>query len=409
MRLNTLLLTVMSVLLAVMLGTQASAQVELKNEKEGKYKLAAENGFDSKKLTAIGRFMDRQIDAGKVVGCSGLIFKDNKLVFQENWGLRHRRKELPVEDDTIWRIYSMTKPITSVAVMQLVEKGDLELDANVSKYLPEFKDLQVQNKNGKLVACRRPMTIRDLLRHTSGLTYGFFGNTPIDKAYRNSAILVLDKDLAHTVTKLSKIPLLHQPGKRWHYSVSTDVLGRIIEVVSEKSFQQYLQENVFDPLEMKDTFFSIPEDKQKRLAEMYMPVGNELKQSPIIESLRYLNDTGFCSGGGGLCSTMHDYLQFARMVLNEGELNGKRLLSKKTIAMMTKNQIPNGAASRSFRFGLGFAIDKRDCYSWGGAAGTRFWVDPKNEMVTIFMIQIKPDRGQPREKFRQMVYDALEK
>ena len=401
MNLQIRLLLYVSLLLVF--ASQSYGQLEPHNE------LAEKNGFDVKKLAAIDKYMNREIDAGHIAGCSGLIFKNNELVYQKNWGQRHLRKELPVEDDTIWRIYSMTKPITSVAVMQLVEKGDLELDENVSKYLPEFKDLKVQNKNGKLERCRRQMTIRDLLRHTSGLTYGFFGDTPVDRAYRNAAVLILDKDLEHLVTKLSKIPLLHQPGKRWHYSVSADVLGRVIEVASKKSFQEYLQENIFDPLKMEDTFFSIPKDKQKRLAEMYMPVGNELKQSPIIESLRYLNDTGYCSGGGGLCSTMHDYLQFARMVLNEGELNGQRLLSKKSIAEMTKNQIPKGAASRSFRFGLGFAIDSRDCFSWGGAAGTRFWVDPKNNMVTIFMIQIKPDRRSPREKFRKMVYDALEK
>lgn len=381
-------------------------------------------GFDASKLEKIDQAMLDQIKDGKIVGCSALIFKDGKIAYARNWGKRDRKKDLPVEDDTIWRIYSMSKPITSVAVMQLVEKGKINLDDPIARFIPEFKDLRVfdrsakqddrENGNGKktelpTVPANRPMTVRDLLRHTSGLTYGFFGDTPVDRAYRKAGILFLDADLQDMTRKLGKIPLLYQPGTRFHYSVSTDCLGRVVEVATGKSFKEYLQENIFDPLQMKDTFFTVPKAKQARLAELYRFQGAaNLVPAPRLTSVRFVNEQNrFYSGGGGLCSTTGDYLRFSRMLLNGGELDGNRILRKKTVQEMTRNQLPKGAAGRNFQFGLGFQISPEGHFSWGGAAGTRFWVDPKNRMITIFMIQINPYRGGHGQTFKRLAYQAL--
>jgi CubicO group peptidase (beta-lactamase class C family) len=362
------------------------------------------NSFSS----AVEKYIVEKIDQGKIVGCSALVFKDGNTIYHEVFGQSQLAKNVPIEQDTIWRIYSMSKPITSVAVMQLVESKKIALDDEASKYLPEFKNLKVYSKDGEPVACKREMTVRDLLRHTSGLTYGFFGNSATDKAYRNQGILVSDKTIGETVEKLGKIPLQYQPGTRWHYSVSTDVLGRLVEVVSGMPFDDYLKKNIFEPLKMNDTFFSVPKNKQTRLAEMYrFGRDGKLATAPARSSRRFLNETGFFSGGGGLCSTTNDYLQFAKMLLNEGELNGVRIIQKTSHAEMIKNQLPEGAANKGFQFGLGFRIDDQGHYSWGGAAGTRFWVDPKNKMITMFMIQINPYQGGHGKAFKRIVYKNL--
>lgn len=366
--------------------------------------------FDKEKLQRIASYVEEQIEEGNIVGCSALIFKNDKIAYHNVWGQRNQNKELAVEKDTIWRIYSMSKPVTSVAIMQLVESGKIKLDEPAATYLPEFADLKVRKKGGGTEPCKRPMTVRDLLRHTSGLTYGFFGNTKVDQAYRKSGILVTDNNLEETITKLSKVPLLYQPGERWHYSVSTDVLGRVVEVASEMSFKDYLQANIFDPLEMKDTFFTVPKEKQPRFAELYKFKGKKkLVPASPLSSIRFLNENSFYSGGGGLCSTTHDYLQFATMLMNNGEHKGKQIVSAKSIQEMTSDQLPAKAASRGFKFGLGFRIDNQGHYSWGGAAGTRFWVDPKNRMITIFMIQINPYKGGHGKAFKKLAYEALVK
>lgn len=377
----------------------------------------AKLGFEPAKLSLIDRQMKELIAEQKVIGCAALIYKDGQIAYSKIWGQRNKKEELPVEADTIWRIYSMSKPVTSVAVMQLVERGKIGLDDPASKYLPEFKGLEVYDEDGKAAKkgalptspAKREMTIRDLLRHTSGLSYGFFGNTPVDLAYRKAGILVLDKDLKDMTSKLAKVPLLHQPGTRFHYSASTDVLGRVVEVASEMTFKDYLDKNIFQPLKMKDTYFSLPKEKLPRLAEMYRPEDGKLVPANRLSSARFVNEKNtFYSGGGGLCSTTADYLQFSKMLLNGGELNGKRILKSETIEQMTTNQLPKNAAWGRFQFGLGFQIDAEGHYSWGGAAGTRFWVDPKNKMITIFMIQINPYRAKYGQVFKRLAYNALE-
>ncbi len=376
----------------------------------------AKQGFDASKLTALDELFAADVKDGRIAGCVALVFRDSDVVYCKTFGNSNQADEKQMTEDSIFRIYSMSKPVTSVAVMMLVEDGKIDLDAPVSKYLPEFAELKVLGKacdaeDGEAteVDLKRPMLVRDLMRHTSGLTYGFFGNTEIDKRYRRAGILSTNPTLADMVTKLSKIPLLHQPGERFHYSVSTDVLGRVVEVASKKSFADFLDQRIFKPLKMVDTGFTLPKDKHDRLAEMYR-VGREKKlvASNRLESWRFLTPNKFYSGGGGLCSTTADYLRFARMLANSGSLDGVTILKPETLKEMTKNQLPGG--SRFFQFGLGVRIDSQGRYGWGGAAGTRFWVDPKQKIVGLFMVQLKPYRGPDYEgQMKRIVYDALKK
>ncbi|MFK7765965.1 MAG: serine hydrolase domain-containing protein [Mariniblastus sp.] len=374
---------------------------------------AAELGFSVKKLESIDRKMNGLVRSEAVVGCSALVLKDGKEVYFGKWGYQNKRKKLPIDRQTIFRIYSMTKPITSIAAMQLVEQGKLDLDAPITTYLPEFAKLKVLDERGAKpveVDPKRPMTTRDLMRHTSGLTYGFFGNTTVDKKYRESGVLMTDISIKSTVEKLANIPLLHHPGTRFHYSASTDVLGRVVEVVSGKQFDEYLKENVFQPLEMSDTFFSVPEEKQDRLAQLYAPKNGELKPASPLQSIRFVNeDNIYFSGGGGLCSTIDDYLKFSKMLLNKGELDGKRIVKEETIAQMFTNQLGKIEQSpgASFKFGLGFRCFPKGDYGWGGAAGTRFWVNPEKQLAIIYMMQTMPNRSKFAETVREATYSAL--
>jgi len=362
---------------------------------------AAPPTFDATALEALDATFVTDIERAMHVGCVALVAHRNEVIYHKAFGHRDRAKDLPMTEDTIFRIYSMTKPVTSVAVMMLVEEGKVGLDDPVGKYLPALAELRVApsraarrvDENAEPTAAERPITIRDLLRHTSGLTYGFFGNTPTDQAYRAAGILTTQSNLQELIDALAEIPLLYQPGTRFHYSVSVDVLGRVVEVVSEQSLDEFFAERIFAPLGMRDTFFTVPQNKRERLAEMYTPAaGGKLVPADPMESWRFVNANDFHSGGGGLCSTAHDYLRFCQMLLHEGELNGKRLLKPETVREMTHNQLADlPRAPRSFRFGLGFAIDREGRYAWGGAAGTRFWIDPKNDVIGLFLVQIMPD------------------
>lgn len=362
----------------------------------------------NKDFEKVEKFLAEAVSSKEVVGHCGMVYCNGEVVYRNRWGLRDREKNLPVESDTIFRIYSMTKPITSLAAMQLVEKGKLDLDKPVKEYLAEFADLKVLDGENEILP-RRDMLVRDLMRHTSGLTYGFFGNSKVDKAYRREQIMIFDKNIEQMVSKLGKIPLLNQPGQRFHYSISTDVLGRLIEVVSGKRFGEYLDENIFGPLNMKDTFFTVPHKKLNRLAQMYRGQGANLKPVTLMESYRYLNENDFESGGGGLCSTMDDYLQFCKMLLARGELDGNKILGRELIDQMFTNQLENiEEYSSSFQFGLGFRISSRGDYGWGGIAGTRFWVNPEKQTAIIYMTQINPYRGrQWANRFRDMSYEIL--
>ncbi len=363
---------------------------------------------DADPFRKISRTMQRAVDDGSVVGHSVLVYRDGEVIYYNQWGLRDRRNELAIERDTIFRIYSMSKPITSVAVMQLVEAEKIDLDEPISTYLPELGKLTVL-ENGNEVEARREITTRDLLRHTSGLTYGFFGDTEVDKAYRRNLVLIMDKNIEQTVKKLASIPLLHQPGKQFHYSVSTDVLGRLIEVVSEERFDDYLQKNIFDPLEMNDTFFTVPADKQDRFAQIYEEAEGKLKPKNSLSSYRFLNANDFDSGGGGLCSTIDDYLQFCKMLLAGGTLNEHQILKEETITEMFTNQLADvDVRFRDFKFGLGFRIFPKGDFGWGGAAGTRFWVNPEKQTVILYMVQVSPYGNRDwANRFRSAVYKLI--
>jgi len=394
-----------SMLMTVLLAASVFAQ----NNKTNSDKVS------DARFAKIDRRMNKLVEEEKWNGGSGLIFKDGKEIYYNGWGYADRENKNPVKRDTIFRIYSMSKPITSVAVMQLVEQGKIDLDKPVSTYLPELADLKVleKTKDGKEdfkeVKPKRAITTRDLLRHTAGLTYGFFGNTEVDKRYRKAGVLG-EKTIEDTVKKLGKLPLLHHPGTRFHYSVSCDVLGRLVEVVSETRFDNYLKQHIFKPLKMEDTFFVIPREKRKRFAKMYALSGNGLRLSSPLRSRRYVNDNNLMfSGGGGLCSTIDDYLTFSRMLLNRGELNGSRLLKSATIKEMFRNHLDTVEQnSRAFQFGLGFAISANGDRRWGGAAGTRFWINPKQNMIAIFMMQINPGTpGQIGNEFRRLAAAAV--
>ena len=338
----------------------------------------------------------------------------------------------PMTTDSIFRIYSMTKPITSTAVMMLVEEGKVGLQDPVSKYLPEFKDTKVgvEQKQGsrstlKLEPQKTPMTVQDLLRHTAGLTYGFFGTGLIKQRYLEQDLLGTDIDNKAFSEKIAKLPLLFQPGTTWEYSHATDVLGRLIEVVSGKTLGIFLKERLFDPLGMKDTSFDVSDGaRQARIAE---PFPNDRSFGPGANFFDPRRKAKWESGGGGLMSTAADYLRFSQMLLNGGTIDGRRYLIPKSVQAMASNQIAPSAApvpgpyyipGPGYGFGLGLAVRTEPGaapqlgsvgeLNWNGAGGTSFWIDPAERMTVVYMMQSPSQRGRYRVALRNMIYGAME-
>ncbi len=327
----------------------------------------------------------------------------------------------------------MSKPVVSVAAMMLYEEGYFLLDDPVLKYIPEFKNLKVLSKDGvSLEPQIREMTIQDLLRHTSGLTYGFLGATPVDEMYKNANIEDRDSTLKEMIQKLKDIPLLHQPGTHWEYSISTDVLGYLIEVVSGNSLDQFLEDRIFTPLGMKNTGFYVEEKNRDRVVSMYGPSDKGgIKKIQSGQDKNNFKKPDFLSGGAGLFSTPMDYMRFAQMLLNKGEYKGKRIIGTKTVEFMTKNHIPADALPIGFGvptfdafvrgcgFGLGFRVVQNETengcvsstgmYGWAGAADTYFWIDPEEELVGIVMAQFRPPMGphQLYRKFQVLMYQSI--
>ena len=431
-RVLLLLLTVILTLTAI----PASGKVG------GSFPVAAPEavGLSSPRLSHIRAVMNRHVADKQIPGAIGLIARHGKIAYQEAYGMADIEAGRPMQPDTIHRIYSMSKPVTSVAVMMLYEEGRILLSDPVAKYLPEFAKMKVgvEQKDpatGQMtlttVPARRPITIRDLLRHTSGLTYGFFGDTLVDRQYRQEKILS-ELNLAEFVTHVAKLPLLFEPGTKWNYSVSVDVLGRLVEVVSGRSFDQYLQERIFTPLQMTDTGFYVPPAKKNRLAKLYtLTKEGRLTPAEVCATRQectdkfpnaapsYLEPVALLSGGGGLVSTANDYLRFCQMLLNGGQLDGVRLLSRKTVELMSSDHLGEiQMGLPGYGFGLGFAVSKAPGqagmmgsageYNWGGAAGTKFWIDPKEDMIGIYMIQILPHTGlEYGSEFRVMAYQSI--
>ncbi len=386
-------------------------------------------GMSSEKLALITSVMQKKVENGNIAGAITIVARHGKIVYWEAVGLADLNTKKPMNPDALVRMYSMSKPITSVAVLMLVEQGKLGLDEPLAKYLPAFEKVQVfqELKDGELLLekPKRPISIRDLLRHTSGLTYGFFGNTPIDLQYRKADVLSLDSTLADAAIKLSEIPLLYQPGTRFNYSVSTDVLGRVVEVASGQAFDQFLKQHILTPLEMKDTGFFVPENKLNRFTANHgYELTGALRVTEAPQQSRYRKAPKLFSGGGGLVSSAEDYLRFCQMLLNEGELNGKRLLKKETVQAMTQNQLPKSAypidlngPRRGVGFGLGFSVvvEKTNYtqlshlgeYGWGGAASTHFWVSPKDDLAVVVLTQLMPFTYQMENAVKPLVYDAI--
>jgi CubicO group peptidase (beta-lactamase class C family) len=380
-------------------------------------------GLSTSGLARLGRVMQDEVQRGRVPGAVALIARRGQLAYYESFGQRDPASGAPMARDSIFRIYSMTKPIVSVAAMMLWEEGRFLLSDPIAKFLPELGPVKVavvQDSGLGYVDADRPITIQDLLRHTSGLTYEFRGNGPVHKLYNAARIYSRDQSNADQVAGLSKLPLLHQPGTKWEYSRSTDVVGRLVEVLSGISLGQYLQHHIFGPLGMIDTAFHVPAPLQARLAEGF---AKDPETGSGVQLINVKSAPKFESGGGGLVSTAADYARFLQMMLNFGRLNGVRFLSRKTIELMTADHLGpiTGAPDLllpGYGFGLGFAVRLQPGishvpgsvgqYFWGGLAGTTFWVDPAEQLFAIMMIQAPGQRDYFRTLFRDLVYAAFD-
>ena len=391
-------------------------------------------GLSSERLARIGQWLQGEIDAKRIPGAVVLVARNGKVAYYEALGQQDPASPKPMARDSIFRIYSMTKPLVSVAAMMMVEEGKLLLEAPVSRYIPAYANVKVGvEKKGEdgaigleLVAVKRPMTIQDLMRHTSGLTYGFFGEGAVKKAYVEAKLGEGDFDNAEFAERLAKLPLAYQPGTTWDYSQSTDILGRVIEVVSGKSLYQFEKERLLDPLGMKDTAFYVADTAKAALVAERFPNDRTIGSNAEMADPRVVKK--WESGGGGMVSTLADYARFAQMILNGGTLDGRRYLSPRTIAYMGSNHIspstgvvpgPYYLPGPGFGFGLGFAVRTETGannaegsvgeMSWSGAGGTTFWVDPKENMFVVFMAQTVTHRGRIRIALKNMVYGAFDK
>ena len=389
--------------------------------------------FSRERLQRVGDYIRNEIATGRIPGAIMLIQQHGKPVFFENFGVRDVATQLPMTADTIFRLYSMSKPVTSVAAMMLVEDGKLSLADPVSKYIPAFADLKVgvekRDQNGRptlvLEPVKRPITIEDLLRHTSGLTYGFYDDGAVRKLYAQADLFNGDVDNAEFAERIAKLPLAEQPGTLWDYGHSTDVLGRVIEVVSGQSLFQFERERLLDPLRMTDTAFYVADAaKRPRIAE---PMPDDRFISPVAGIRDPMLPRRWESGGAGMVGTIGDYARFAQMLLNGGTFEGRRYLKPETITLMTSDHIgPETKIARDYfyfpgasnGFGLGFAVRTSSYpgtswplgeYRWDGIDGTFFFVDPKDDMFVIFMVQTPSQRGRIQLALKTLIYEALKR
>jgi CubicO group peptidase (beta-lactamase class C family) len=399
-------------------------------------------GLSSERLARIDAHLKRRyLDPGKIAGALTLVWRRGEIAWLSPVGLMDRERGKPMTEDTIFRIYSMTKPIASVALMTLYEQGHFQLSDPVHKAIPEWRDLRVYRMGNhprwQTSPCARPMSIRDLLTHTSGLTYGFMERSNVDRAYRKLGLSGrlgerYEGTLEDYVSTLSALPLEFSPGTAWNYSVSTDIVGRLVELYSGEPFDEYLRRHLFEPLGMEDTGFFVPPEKLDRFAACYdRGPGKVLRLQDDPEKSPYLELPRFVSGGSGLVSTAHDYLRFCRALIQGGELDGARILGRKTIELMTANHLPGGADLASLSvgmfsevrnegtgFGLGFSVNLDPVanqgagsvgeYAWGGAASTAFTIDPAEELILIFLTQLMPSQTFDfRGQIKAIVHGAI--
>jgi CubicO group peptidase (beta-lactamase class C family) len=395
-----------------------------------------EVGFSAQRLKRLSDRIKEGVDKNELPGAVVLIARNGKVVMHESFGFRDKEAKAPMTNDAIFRIASMTKPIVSVAIMMLAEEGKLSIAEPVSKYIPEFAETKVgvekKNPDGtveiEMVPQTRPMTIHDLLRHTSGLTYGAAGTNKLKSAYVDMKVMDAGQTNAEMVAKLAKLPLIHQPGTTWEYSMSTDVLGRVVEVASGMPLDKFIDDKILKPLKMGDSGFEVSADKKGRGAKAQKEgPKNEVPNIPDIT----LNSK-WKSGGGGMVSTAADYARFLQMFANGGQMDGVRLISRKTIDLMTADHLSRDikmgpdmwrfealepSPANGHGFGLGFAVrndqgrnalhGSPNDYFWGGAWGTYFWHDPRERMYVIFMMQSQTARLPYRYLMRELVYQAL--
>ena len=387
-------------------------------------------GFSSERLLRIDSLMNRYVESGKLAGIVTCVVRSGQIVHRETFGHQNLETKTPMSMDSIFRIASMTKPIASVALMMLYEESLFNLTDVVSQYITGFKNAKVWDADGALEAPVRPMTVQDLLRHTAGLSYGGYAESqsPVDKLYDEADLFNPNITNTELTERISSLPLMFHPGEKWHYSVATDVVGYLVEVLSDKPLADYLQEKIFDPLGMVDTAFHIEPSKLSRFCTLYGKTpDSDFGVLDLPDSSEYLPPVATHSGGSGLVSTTTDYLQFAQCILNKGELNGVRLLGPRTVALMTCNHLPVELLPISFEgaepmlgmgFGLGFGVMLDTAktgvmgsvgdHSWGGYAETFFWIDPQEDMIAILMSQYQPSQTYPiRKEFRTAVYQAL--
>ncbi len=396
-------------------------------------------GLSEERLERITEhFGTHYVDPGKIAGCQITVVRGGHVAYQRSLGLMDRERAIPMTEDAIFRIYSMTKPIASVALMQLYERGRFQLLDPVYRYIPEWRTHQVGEAQDDgsigLVKPERPMNMRDVLMHTTGLAGALFPGNPIDDAFAKArAALAGEQTLESVTALLAEHPLKFHPGTHWNYGLSTDIVGRLVEILSGLPFDEYLRRELFEPLGMPDTGFFVPEASLPRLAACYQyRPGNtpRLMDGPFANG--FVRPRSYLSGAGGLVSTTHDYVAFCQMLANGGHLDGRRVLGRKTLELMTVNHLPGGATLQDMAvggfgeagfegvgFGLGFAVglgpaattmagSAGDFY-WGGAASTAFWVDPVEDLFAVFMTQLFPSIAYPfRAQLRALVYQAID-
>lgn len=416
--------------------SQSSPSIKFDKQRTFRASKPEEAGMSSERLARLDEYLQKIVEEGKMNGVVAMIIRDGKIVYEKAYGYDNMEKKTPMKKDAIFRIASQTKAITSVAVLTLYEEGKFLLDDPISKYIPEFSKPKVIEKfnladtSYTTVPAKREITIRDLLTHTSGIAYAQIGSPEANALYGKAGVFggigVGKITLAEQVKKLAILPLFHQPGEKFTYGLNTDVLGYLVEVVSGMSLDKYMQQRIFQPLGMNDTYFYIPKDKQSRLVSLYSENASKLemmKPSMEIDKKQFNRDfpntdgTHY-SGGGGLSSTIQDYAKFLQMLLNGGEYNGARILSPSTVRMMTSNQIGDKEIGDHAKFGLGVGIatektaalfpPSEGTFNWGGMFATSYWVDPKQKLVGLVYRNIWPTTyWELEQKYKALVYQAI--
>ncbi|MGD9929976.1 MAG: serine hydrolase domain-containing protein [Mangrovibacterium sp.] len=429
-------------LIAIILFTFSACQYDKPIPSQLKETTPKEAGFSASRLALADSLINEYMQKDWLPGGVFLVARHSEIVYYKNFGYRSTAKDAPYQKEDIFRIASMTKAITTVAIMQLYEKGRLRLDDPVYQYIPAFKNQVVldtfnpEDSTFTTVPAERPISIRHLLTHTSGITYGDFNSGKLQAVY--SKFNMLGVGLSHQswtteefINRLAEVPLAFQPGERYNYGLNMDVLGRVIEVVSGQSLAEYFKANIFDPLGMTDTYFYLPEDKQDRLAPVYAQNENGhsmASEAGLVETINYPKnkDIGHYAGGGGLSSTAMDYARFIQALVNEGNYNSYQLLGRKTIEVMTADQLislnqkGNGISNipgNTFCLGFGLLTDDAaglnakspGTYEWGGYFSTKFFIDPKEELIFVGMTQILPfQHGEFYDKLTAIIYGAIE-